>query len=190
MDARGRSAASPSVLEPRRDAPSYAGFWVTRRSGGVVCRHVDDLNEIETSGSHLHQVDEPVGPSTITSRYWPWLTRTAALRNKSGFQQAGGGDMADRENSPAYAALKAIRQARAQRDRGRAVAPAMVSQSRDDFDLYERPNSVGDLISAWPASMSVTRAPPTSPSRLIFPLETRAQAASPLNAVSCLKNHS
>ena len=26
--------------------PSYAGFWVTRRSGGVVCRHLDDLDAV------------------------------------------------------------------------------------------------------------------------------------------------
>ena len=26
--------------------PSYAGFWVTRRSGGVVCRHFDDLDAV------------------------------------------------------------------------------------------------------------------------------------------------
>ncbi len=25
---------------------SYAGFWVTRRSGGVVCRHFDDLDAV------------------------------------------------------------------------------------------------------------------------------------------------
>src|SRR6266566_9623313 len=25
---------------------SYAGFWVTRRSGGVVCRHLDDLDAV------------------------------------------------------------------------------------------------------------------------------------------------
>ena len=25
---------------------SYAGFWVTRRSGGVVCRQFDDLDAI------------------------------------------------------------------------------------------------------------------------------------------------
>jgi len=25
---------------------SYAGIWVTRRSGGVVCRHFDDLDAI------------------------------------------------------------------------------------------------------------------------------------------------
>src|SRR5215213_4301543 len=25
---------------------SYAGIWVTRRSGGVVCRHVDDLDAV------------------------------------------------------------------------------------------------------------------------------------------------
>jgi hypothetical protein len=30
-------------LEP---ALSYAGFWVTRRSGGVVCRHFDDLDAV------------------------------------------------------------------------------------------------------------------------------------------------
>src|SRR5436189_5041713 len=25
---------------------SYVGFWVTRRSGGVVCRHLDDLDAV------------------------------------------------------------------------------------------------------------------------------------------------
>ena len=25
---------------------SYAGFWVTRRSGGVCCRHFDDLDAV------------------------------------------------------------------------------------------------------------------------------------------------
>jgi phage-related protein len=25
---------------------SYAGFWVTRRSGGVICRHIDDLSAV------------------------------------------------------------------------------------------------------------------------------------------------
>src|SRR5207253_7120115 len=28
------------------DVPSYAGFWVTRRSGGVVCRDFDDLDAV------------------------------------------------------------------------------------------------------------------------------------------------
>ena len=28
---------------------SYAGFWVTRRSGGVVCRHLDDLDAVGES---------------------------------------------------------------------------------------------------------------------------------------------
>jgi hypothetical protein len=27
---------------------SYAGFWVTRRSGGVVCRHFDEQRTIQT----------------------------------------------------------------------------------------------------------------------------------------------
>ena len=30
----------------RLPAMSYAGFWVTRRSGGVVCRHLDDLDAV------------------------------------------------------------------------------------------------------------------------------------------------
>jgi uncharacterized protein len=30
-------------------ARSYAGFWVTRRSGGVVCRHLDDLDAVRKS---------------------------------------------------------------------------------------------------------------------------------------------
>src|SRR5712691_7538033 len=33
-----------TVCDLRR--PSYAGFWVTRRSGGVVCRHLDDLDAV------------------------------------------------------------------------------------------------------------------------------------------------
>ncbi|WP_284278994.1 hypothetical protein, partial [Bradyrhizobium liaoningense] len=28
------------------EAVSYAGFWVTRRSGGVVFRHLDDLDAV------------------------------------------------------------------------------------------------------------------------------------------------
>src|SRR6266567_3301451 len=32
--------------EAAERAPSYAGFWVTRRSGGVVCRHFDDLDAV------------------------------------------------------------------------------------------------------------------------------------------------
>ena len=37
---------------------SYAGFWVTGRSGGVVCRHVDDLDTIVESDTcdHLRQL--------------------------------------------------------------------------------------------------------------------------------------
>src|SRR3954452_9183426 len=30
----------------RRSQRSYAGFWVTRRSGGVVCRHFNDLDAV------------------------------------------------------------------------------------------------------------------------------------------------
>ncbi len=33
------------MRQPFRMA-SYAEFWVTRRSGGVVCRHVDDLDAV------------------------------------------------------------------------------------------------------------------------------------------------
>src|SRR3981081_3371643 len=33
-----------SLLARRRE--SYMGFWVTRRSGGVVCRHFDDLDAV------------------------------------------------------------------------------------------------------------------------------------------------
>jgi hypothetical protein len=37
---------------------SYAEFWVTRRSGGVVCRHVDDLDAVVESDTcnHLRQL--------------------------------------------------------------------------------------------------------------------------------------
>jgi hypothetical protein len=37
---------------------SYAGFWVTGRSGGVVCRHVDDLDAVAESDTcnHLRQL--------------------------------------------------------------------------------------------------------------------------------------
>ena len=37
---------------------SYAGFWVTGRSGGVVCRHVDDLDAVVESDTcnHLRQL--------------------------------------------------------------------------------------------------------------------------------------
>jgi hypothetical protein len=30
----------------RSELTSYVGFWVTRRSGGVVCRHLDDLDAV------------------------------------------------------------------------------------------------------------------------------------------------
>jgi hypothetical protein len=33
---------------------SYAGFWVTRRSGGVVCRHLDDLDAVVESDTCNH----------------------------------------------------------------------------------------------------------------------------------------
>ncbi|WLA87050.1 alpha/beta fold hydrolase [Bradyrhizobium elkanii] len=37
---------------------SYAGFWVTRRSGGVVCRHLNDLDAVVESDTcdHLRQL--------------------------------------------------------------------------------------------------------------------------------------
>jgi hypothetical protein len=60
-----RGTVYRAALEVLRDAPktareiaeamlaakgvagtSYAGFWVTRRSGGVVCRHFDDLDAV------------------------------------------------------------------------------------------------------------------------------------------------
>src|SRR5262249_26713339 len=50
---------SPSKWTVERDAaPSYAEFWVTRRSGGVVCRHVDDLDAVVESDTcnHLRQL--------------------------------------------------------------------------------------------------------------------------------------
>ena len=42
----------------RRRGASYAGFWVTRRSGGVVCRHLDDLDAVIESDTcnHLRQL--------------------------------------------------------------------------------------------------------------------------------------
>ncbi|WP_211434801.1 hypothetical protein, partial [Bradyrhizobium diazoefficiens] len=41
-----------SIIEQAHYGPcdscggSYAGFWVTRRSGGVVFRHLDDLDAV------------------------------------------------------------------------------------------------------------------------------------------------
>ncbi|WLA85847.1 NAD-dependent epimerase/dehydratase family protein [Bradyrhizobium elkanii] len=41
-----------------RAGASYAGFWVTRRSGGVVCRHLNDLDAVVESDTcdHLRQL--------------------------------------------------------------------------------------------------------------------------------------
>src|SRR5882724_5527187 len=39
----GSSSDSSGTTLPNT---SYAGFWVTRRSGGVVCRHLDDLDAV------------------------------------------------------------------------------------------------------------------------------------------------
>ncbi|MGC0394357.1 hypothetical protein ABIF91_006743 [Bradyrhizobium sp. USDA 241] len=38
--------ADPLTYLAIRMAMSYAGFWVTRRSGGVVFRHLDDLDAV------------------------------------------------------------------------------------------------------------------------------------------------
>src|SRR6266851_4888407 len=42
----------------------YAGFWVTRRSGGVVCRHFDDLDAVLESDTSddLRQLICPFQP--------------------------------------------------------------------------------------------------------------------------------
>jgi hypothetical protein len=40
------SAAFNSLLSLSTISVSYAGFWVTRRLGGVVCRHFDDLDAV------------------------------------------------------------------------------------------------------------------------------------------------
>ena len=49
---------SPTNLTRLDVAKSYAGFWVTRRSGGVVCRHFDDLDAVLESdtGDDLRQL--------------------------------------------------------------------------------------------------------------------------------------
>src|SRR5262245_27047711 len=46
------------IVEAVLDISSYAGFWVTRRSGGVVCRHADDLDAVVESDTcnHLRQL--------------------------------------------------------------------------------------------------------------------------------------
>jgi hypothetical protein len=44
---------------------SYAGFWVTRRSGGVVCRHLDDLDatrELVPKDAISRRAHPPYGP--------------------------------------------------------------------------------------------------------------------------------
>ena len=45
QDRHDRRAAC-HVIDVHRCEASYAGFWVTRRSGGVVCRQFDDLDAI------------------------------------------------------------------------------------------------------------------------------------------------
>jgi len=42
----GWSQGSNLRIVYRYTGGSYAGFWVTRRSGGVVCRHLDDLDAV------------------------------------------------------------------------------------------------------------------------------------------------
>ena len=41
-----RSWVKALANDPQHAFSSYAGFWVTRRSGGVVCRQFDDLDAI------------------------------------------------------------------------------------------------------------------------------------------------
>ena len=42
----GAQQRLPALYAGAGTAMSYAGFWVTRRSGGVGCRHFDDLDAI------------------------------------------------------------------------------------------------------------------------------------------------
>jgi hypothetical protein len=44
-------ASDAKVVAKSYTSPTYAGFWVTRRSGGVVCRHLDDLDAVVESGT-------------------------------------------------------------------------------------------------------------------------------------------
>jgi hypothetical protein len=44
---RGRRRVKQWVK--RDSGASYAGFWVTRKSGNVVCRHLDDLDAVDES---------------------------------------------------------------------------------------------------------------------------------------------
>ena len=50
--------AGLNQVETYNRTASYAGFWVTGRSGGVVCRHVDDLDAVVESDTcnHLRQL--------------------------------------------------------------------------------------------------------------------------------------
>ncbi|GLR97861.1 hypothetical protein GCM10007858_55030 [Bradyrhizobium liaoningense] len=42
----GQDPSAEHIDDRREIDMSYAGFWVTRRSGGVVFRHLDDLDAV------------------------------------------------------------------------------------------------------------------------------------------------
>jgi carboxyl-terminal processing protease len=49
LGTRSFGKGSVQTVIPLGERTSYAGFWVTRRSGGVVCRHLDDLDAVRKS---------------------------------------------------------------------------------------------------------------------------------------------